>query len=233
MYNGRAGGIASGKLLRERALRRYYESPNRCLYCDSVIEVGEGQKVNQVKKKKFCNHSHAAKYNNRVYPKRRKLSPRTGSCVKCGCTIVCVRSARGAVMLRRYCDSCLRIVRIGNAYVHLHGMNGEVYIADRTKGELRERVGSPDFRNRITLHAKKVFARSGKLRACAVCGYDVHIDVCHVRAVADFSDDTLLSDINSEENLIALCPNHHWELDHDILAREFLRGRRTGTAARL
>ena len=34
------------------------------------------------------------------------------------------------------------------------------------------------------------------------------------KAVADFDDGTLVSEIN---NLIALCPNHHWEYDNGLL----------------
>ena len=36
-------------------------------------------------------------------------------------------------------------------------------------------------------------------------------------AVSDFDDSALISEINSKDNLIALCPNHHWEYDHGLL----------------
>ena len=65
--------------------------------------------------------------------------------------------------------------------------------------------------------AEKVFSESGKPLVCAVCGYDHHVEIAHIRSVSDFPGDALISDINSEDNLIALCPNHHWEYDHGIL----------------
>jgi predicted restriction endonuclease len=29
--------------------------------------------------------------------------------------------------------------------------------------------------------------------------------------------------VNELSNLVALCPNHHWELDHGLLSTEFIR----------
>ena len=50
-----------------------------------------------------------------------------------------------------------------------------------------------------------------------ICGYSKHYEVAHIKAVADFDDNDLISEINSENNLIALCPNHHWEYDNGLL----------------
>lgn len=52
---------------------------------------------------------------------------------------------------------------------------------------------------------------------CAICGYDKHIEIAHIKAVSDFEDSVKISEINSINNLIALCPNHHWEYDNNIL----------------
>jgi predicted restriction endonuclease len=54
-------------------------------------------------------------------------------------------------------------------------------------------------------------------RKCAICGYDLHIDICHIKPIKDFPDDAYIADINNTTNLIALCKNHHWELDHGLL----------------
>lgn len=50
---------------------------------------------------------------------------------------------------------------------------------------------------------------------CSKCGYDKHFEVCHIKPISSFSPDTLLIEINDVSNLIALCPNCHWEFDHD------------------
>lgn len=52
---------------------------------------------------------------------------------------------------------------------------------------------------------------------CAVCGYTKHVELAHKRALQDFPDDALLSEVNARGNVIQLCPNCHWELDHGFL----------------
>lgn len=49
---------------------------------------------------------------------------------------------------------------------------------------------------------------------CSKCGYDKHVEICHIKPIHTFSEDTLLTEINDVSNLIALCPNCHWELDN-------------------
>lgn len=56
---------------RQESLRKYYANPRRCVYCGNVIEVRSGQKVSEVKKKKFCDNSCAAKYSNSLDVQRR------------------------------------------------------------------------------------------------------------------------------------------------------------------
>ena len=46
----------------------------------------------------------------------------------------------------------------------------------------------------------------------------MHADICHIKNVAAFPDDALLSEINASKNLVALCPNHHWEFDYEIVS---------------
>ena len=38
--------------------------------------------------------------------------------------------------------------------------------------------------------------------------------------MSDFSDDAKISEINDIRNLIALCPNHHWEFDNGKLSED-------------
>ncbi len=51
-------------------------------------------------------------------------------------------------------------------------------------------------------------------RVCAHCGYDKHVEICHIKAVKDFPNTSTIGDINKEDNLILLCPNCHWEFDY-------------------
>ena len=88
----------------------------------------------------------------------------------------------------------------------------------KTKGELlSERKNYQSYRSSIRKLAEKVYKDSGKEFKCAICGYDKHIEIAHIKAVSDFPDDTSIAEINNINNLIGLCPNHHWEFDNGIL----------------
>ena len=91
-------------------------------------------------------------------------------------------------------------------------------IANKTKGELfNERKNWQSARSAICKNARLVFIRSNKDKCCIKCGYEKHIEVCHVKGVSEFSDNTIISEINNIDNLIALCPNHHWEFDNMLI----------------
>ena len=95
---------------------------------------------------------------------------------------------------------------------------GKKDIASLTKKELfQSRNSYQSARSAIVKNAQAVYSKSKKPRYCAICGYDKHYEIAHIKAVADFENDTSIAEINNENNLIALCPNHHWEYDNGIL----------------
>lgn len=88
----------------------------------------------------------------------------------------------------------------------------------RTKGELYEtKMHAVSARVTLSRGARRSFEKCGKQRSCLKCGYSIHIEICHVKAVKDFPDTATISRINDPSNLIALCPTHHWEFDHGLL----------------
>ena len=69
-------------------------------------------------------------------------------------------------------------------------------------------------------HRIRQFAKtwnSDRPKICQYCGYDLHIEYCHIRHISSFPEDTLLSIINASDNIYILCPNHHWEFDNGYL----------------
>lgn len=88
----------------------------------------------------------------------------------------------------------------------------------RTKGELLAiRKNYQSYRSDIRKLAEKIYRESGKEFKCAICGYDKHVEIAHIKAVSEFPDDATIAEINDASNLIGLCPNHHWEYDNGIL----------------
>jgi 5-methylcytosine-specific restriction endonuclease McrA len=56
-------------------------------------------------------------------------------------------------------------------------------------------------------------------KPCANCGYDKHVELCHIKPIKEFNADSKIKDVNSYENLIQLCPNCHWEFDNGLLKK--------------
>jgi predicted restriction endonuclease len=57
---------------------------------------------------------------------------------------------------------------------------------------------------------------------CPYCNATEHqkkdgISICHVRAINTFADDTPVAVVSGVNNLIALCPNCHWEFDQGLV----------------
>jgi len=167
------GAIVSAINVRKRALERYYESPKTCLHCKSIIVVESNQKASDVRKRKFCNQSCAAQFNNhkRKKPKLKKEKV--------------------------------------NRFNTLIGL---------TKGDIfKTRKSWQHARSDIRKHAIYIYRQLKKVNECSNCGYDKHVEIAHIKAVSDFSEEILVTIINDPSNLIALCPNCHWEFDNGLL----------------
>jgi hypothetical protein len=154
----------------------------------------------QVKKSKsgyiFCSRSCAATFNNKKHPKRHF----TKTCNICKSLI---RSDS------KYCSGC---------YKENH------YLDNKTLEQATQRRKNDNNRYcQIRQISRKKYLQSDKPKCCEVCGYDKHIEICHIKDIASFSKTTLVSEINDLSNLIALCRNHHWELDHGHLTIEEIK----------
>ncbi|MFN8530060.1 MAG: HNH endonuclease [Anaerolineae bacterium] len=65
--------------------------------------------------------------------------------------------------------------------------------------------------------ARSAYEQSGAPRVCKNCGYAKHVEICHIKAISSFPPETLVEVVNDAANLVALCPNCHWEFDHGML----------------
>jgi hypothetical protein len=70
--------------------------------------------------------------------------------------------------------------------------------------------------------ARELWQRLNYPQHCEVCGYNKHYEICHIEAIKDFSLETKLKVVNNPSNLVALCPNCHWEFDHQVMDEECL-----------
>jgi hypothetical protein len=84
----------------------------------------------------------------------------------------------------------------------------------RTLGDLRAEYGTYRFHAKLRGLARSAYKGP---YICAACGYDLHVDICHIRDVASFPPEATLSEVNRQGNLVALDKRCHWEFDHGFL----------------
>ena len=211
---------------RRRALEAYYGSPNICKHCGSVILVPIGKKIKDARKKSFCSHSCAASFNNigvqRFYGGlNNEWKPQCDDetfikAYESNSDYSGLARALGYKSVRTSLRDRLRdhINSLG-----LAPYRAKTPIRDRTKGDLfNTRSNWQSARSDIQGMARETYANSDKPKKCCICGYDKTYEVAHIKAVSEFDDSVLISEINDIRNLMALCPNHHWEYDNGILS---------------
>ena len=139
---------------------------------------------------KFCSRSCAAVYNNTHRPKVQKY------CQICGSLI-----GEGENCRKKYCDSC-RPNKVNWATITLQD------VQSRAKYQVSSRIREL---------ARQKTSNIPRFQKCAVCGYNNHVEICHIKAIKDFPSTAMVDEINSLTNLVGLCPNHHWEFDNNLL----------------
>lgn len=135
-------------------------------------------KVCVVRRKKFCSHGCSSLYNGRKFGKTKHREDQ-------------LKKAREARINKP------RVYKVSS-------------LDNLTIGELRKKKNGSYFNTRAAIcTAAKINYRSfSKPYFCKICGYDKYVEICHIKAVKDFSEDRLIKEVNGPENLVALCPNH-------------------------
>lgn len=136
----------------------------------------------------FCSQSCAATFNNKLHPKRTK--EKHFFCVECGTE---------TKYRRMFCEKHNPIY--GNK---IQKLTLQEAIYSQKEGQNKY--------TRIRDNSRALYIKSGAV--CEKCGYNIHVEACHIKAIKDFPLNTLVSEINAPENITILCRNCHWELDH-------------------
>lgn len=170
----------------------------KCSYCQKPVE----HKLNPKVKNHFCSRSCAASYNNSVNPKRVKT---IYTCQTCGDVVSTARA--------KQCRAC--IMKNGTSE----------QVKTTTVGQLKELYKDKNalaFAAKIRGYGKTIYNNSNDPKYCVVCGYNKHYEVCHIKSISSFSDDATMAQVHNINNLVALCRNHHWEFDNNILTLNVL-----------
>lgn len=228
---GSAGGKARAIIQKQKAKERideYNKNPKLCLYCGKPILAPYNKKLRETKIKKFCNQSCAAKHNNKGTVHNLKGFTKTSSILNNISDeefINIFNSSDNITDFSKKLGYKYKINKNNNKSLknRLQKLNLDINdlkkekceISSLTKKELFEsRSNWQNARSTIQKDARKTYKESDKPKECIVCKYNKHFEVAHIKAVSDFDDNSLISEINDINNLIALCPNHHWEYDN-------------------
>ena len=91
----------------------------------------------------------------------------------------------------------------------------EIILSNKTPiGETFYVHGSKNKYNYARMHSRRLIESLGINKSCSCCKFKYGVQICHIRSISDFPEDTPLSEVNSLDNLILLCPNCHWLFDH-------------------
>lgn len=154
---------------------------------------------NETTNPKFCSRSCSATYTGKMFPKRK---------------------------IQRKCSKCDNKVR---TYKHtLCAEHWAEHLANKPdvyrNRKLKEYWNKDSLKNlhpssknaHIRLVAHSWFKKLKEL-PCANCGYTKHVELCHIKPISSFTEESTLGEVNHEDNIIQLCPNCHWELDKGLI----------------
>ncbi len=151
---------------------------------------------NDPKNTKFCSRSCAAVYNNKLFHKRQP----EGKCKTCD---------KPVITTRVFCSANCRRIHQSNVYT-------DTYI-NKTLAELSREINDQNKYVKVRTNARMIYQHSGRSQSCFFCQYNRHVEICHIKPISEFSPDTTISIVNHIDNLVALCPNCHWEFDHGLI----------------
>lgn len=169
-----------------------------CKCCQTLFDKSIGE-INKFPNH-FCSRKCSATYNNKKHPKRKR---KIRIC-SCGNQIETTNRSK-------YCSTCKlkynRTINAKNMTLRDAQIKGSKYL-------------HPSYKNTyVTTYNRSWNSKLTKI-PCQYCGYDKHVDLCHIKPICDFSLDTTLGEINDPSNNLVLCKNHHWEFDNKLLKLE-------------
>lgn len=136
----------------------------------------------------FCSKRCQENYNQLNWQRHHK-----NNCKQCGITVKLTSSL---------CKKCIAQSR-------------KIIKSTMTLGQLKSLSKRPrQWESRIRTEARDIV---GEGHSCFNCNYSLHFEVCHIKPIASFDEEELVSTINSPQNLTVLCRNCHWEQEHGFI----------------
>lgn len=200
-------------------IEKYYKNPKLCVCCSKIIEY-------KYSANKFCSHSCSAMINNTGIKRCSNNIKNNKIILFSNSEFISIinesinwndifkkfgYSKKGGSTSRENIIKRMKLLSID--------LNFESNsIRKKSKKELFDlRKNWQSASSGIRKDARNVFYESGNEYKCIICGYSNHVEISHIKPVSEFDDNDLILDINNIDNLVALCPNHHWEFDAGLI----------------
>lgn len=142
---------------------------------------------------KFCSRSCAATFNNKNVT--RHGDPNRSICPRCG---------GKKDKLAKSCSSC---------------RSNQLFLSqgERTLDDIQVNGASKSKWTSVRALARRMMEESDIEKKCTICGFDVVVETCHIKDIAKFDLNTKVKIVNSLDNLVYLCPNHHAMFDRGLI----------------
>lgn len=195
----------------QKCQKEWYEENSyvtvKCENCGKEFKILKGVYNQSETKHFFCNRSCAAIYNNKLRAKKSDVIWVNGSsrgynkCPICG---------KEKYYTSELCFNCRNKEkrkikeRTLGSYV-----DGKKYLTSKC-GEIRK-------------DARRTIEESKRERVCAYCHnheFDDILEVHHIKGILEFDRNATIEEINNENNLVWLCPNHHKMLEMGLIKLE-------------
>lgn len=147
----------------------------------------------------FCSRSCSAKFNNKG---KQHNPPKKRICSKCNNPFFSAKENRKSKLL---CSNCREKYEQYTDFLKSKTL-AEYYELSSIKGK------HPSWRN-SHIRALNRSWNKNMVTNCK-CGYSKHVELCHIKPISSFPETATLGEINSPENIKAMCPNCHWEFDY-------------------
>lgn len=180
----------------------------KCAFCgkEKVIELNKYLKSET--KRFFCNKSCAAKYNNHITPKREKTDKTLEN-------EVCPLCGKKKSLTAKLCKNCESLRRTREK-------------RERTLGDWVGYDGDSKYLTHkcqgIRKDARAFMENESKQeKVCAYCHnheFDGILEVHHLKNILSFDRNAKIKEINNDENLVWLCPNHHAMIERGLITLE-------------
>ena len=118
----------------------------------------------------------------------------------------------------KYCNDCKK--------EYAFNSKRDIDYGKTTLAELRKMYSTAQYHAKIRGMSRAKYKRYHNEFACENCGYDLHIDICHIKGVSEFPETATLDEVNHIDNLLGLDKRCHWEFDNGYLTLEEIRGKR-------